>query len=165
MIRHQCPCVTGGICLGEQEEEPVDEIIPVLCVPEYVPSLYAADHNMAKNTGCIETGLAGHGMMVSGGLRQCQLKYLRTSLLFLQESFHRRKEHLSRMRIGPPLPRWFLHRQTCFSSWSCVRRFFASSLRISRCPCRRPLQSLIAGSRDQVQNGASWSPFPFSQGS
>jgi len=36
---------------------------------------------MVKDTGCIETGLAGHGMMIAGEEWWCQLKYLRTSLV------------------------------------------------------------------------------------
>jgi len=58
VVRHEGPGVAGRPGLGQKEGEPVDEVPPVPCIPEYVPSLYAADHDMMEGTCCIETGLA-----------------------------------------------------------------------------------------------------------
>ena len=80
VVRHERPRITGGPCLRKVEEKPVDEIVSVPGVPEYVPSLYAADHDMVEDACCIKSGLAGHEMMIAEGPEECQLKYLRTSL-------------------------------------------------------------------------------------
>lgn len=67
VVRHEGPGVAGCPGPGQKEGEPVDEVLPVPGIPEYVPSLYAADHDMMECACCIETGLAGHGVMIPPG--------------------------------------------------------------------------------------------------
>lgn len=68
VVRHEGPGVAGCLGLRQEGGEPVDEILPVPCIPEYVPSLYAADHDMMEGACCIKAGLTGHGQMIPPAL-------------------------------------------------------------------------------------------------
>ena len=69
MVGHERPGVTGCLGLRQEEGKPVDEILPVAGIPEYVPSLYTADHDVVEDTCCIEARLAGHEQIIPPALR------------------------------------------------------------------------------------------------
>ncbi len=69
VVGHEGPGVAGCTCLRQEGGQPDDEVVPFPGIPEYVPSLYAADHDMMEGACCIETGLSRHAQMIPSALR------------------------------------------------------------------------------------------------
>ena len=61
VIAEECPCITGGMGIGEYLAHTLDKAVSVGIVTEDQSPLDAADNNVVKHTFSIETGMTGHG--------------------------------------------------------------------------------------------------------
>jgi len=57
VIGEKNPCVTGGLGLGQELRESLQEILPVPVVYEDLSTLYTPDHDVVQDTGRAQTGL------------------------------------------------------------------------------------------------------------
>jgi len=56
MIVQKSPCIAGAFCFGQEGLQAVNEIVPVLVVPEYLSAFNATYDDVVQYTGGIEAG-------------------------------------------------------------------------------------------------------------
>ena len=65
MVGNQRPRVTDGCGTFNEGAYSFQEIVPVLIVPEYVPSFDAPHNHMVEGAGSVYARLSGHGNAVN----------------------------------------------------------------------------------------------------
>ena len=56
MIVQKSPCIAAAFCFGQEGLQAVNEIVPVLIVPEYISAFNATYDDVVQNTGSIQAG-------------------------------------------------------------------------------------------------------------
>lgn len=72
MVWHQSPCETGCTGLGEDFSESANKGIRVSVIPEDLPLLNSADHNVVESARCIDASSSRHGRIVVIPVKSCQ---------------------------------------------------------------------------------------------
>ena len=55
MVPHESPCIALGLCFRKEHRQPFDEVFTIRIIIEDLSPLYASDHDMVQETGCIES--------------------------------------------------------------------------------------------------------------
>jgi len=58
MIRDEYPCVTGRLGLRQGFSQPLEHILPIPIIYEYLSTLDSTDHDVMQDTGCVKAGLS-----------------------------------------------------------------------------------------------------------
>ena len=75
--------------LGQEFCRTIQEIVSILIVYEYLPTLYPPDHDVVQDTGRVQTGLSWHGISLPQSLALCQLNLLPASPFIIRMEFKR----------------------------------------------------------------------------
>ena len=62
MIRDEYLCITGRLGLRQEFSQPLEHILPIPIIYEYLSTRYSTDHDVMQNTGCVKAGLSWHGI-------------------------------------------------------------------------------------------------------
>ena len=79
MVGDQRPRVASGFGLLENIFQPVNKIMTILVVNEYLTAFDAANNNMVQGAGRVNTGLSGHDRKAVNLILNSQVYMLRAS--------------------------------------------------------------------------------------
>ena len=65
--------------LGQEFCRTIQEIVSILIVYEYLPTLYPPDHDVVQDTGRVQAGLSWHGGVLYQHQNEYQLTFLPAS--------------------------------------------------------------------------------------
>ncbi len=79
MVRHERPGIAGGLGFRHQPRQPRQKLLAVGVIPEDVPPLDPADHDVLQDPGRVQPSCSWHGPVNTPFSRDRQLNYLRAS--------------------------------------------------------------------------------------
>ena len=77
MVGDQSPRVASGFGLLENIFQPINKIMSILVVNEYLTAFDAANNNVVQGAGCVNTGLSGHDRKAINLISNSQVYMLR----------------------------------------------------------------------------------------
>ena len=89
MIRDEYPCVTGRLGLGQEFSQPIEHILPIPIIYEYLSTLNPTDHDVMQDTRCVKASLSWHGI------------YFASTLPFVNLIFYQRPHWVPASPLGP----------------------------------------------------------------